>query len=442
MEKNLYFIKTYGCQMNIHESEKLAGMLKDLGYEETDDIAQASVIVFNTCCIREGAEQKVFGHLGEVKKLKAKNKDLIVAVCGCMAQENGTAETIKKRAPFVNILFGTHNLHKFEEYIKQQKQTKKKVFEVWEKEQQIVENTPTYRTSGYNAWVNITYGCNNFCTYCIVPYVRGRERSRDMQEIINEVTDLVQNKGYKNITLLGQNVNSYGNDIDNKDITFANLLSKLAQIDGEFKIKFLTSHPKDLTDDVIEVIAKNNKISKAIHLPCQSGSTQILEAMNRRYTRESYLALIKRIKKALPDVSLTSDFIVGFPGETEEDFKDTLSLVKECNFNSIFAFMYSKRRGTVAEKLPNQVPIDIKRKRVNILLNLQKEITRENNQKLQDAIFEVIVEEKIKEGVFSTRTDCGKTIEVFAQDLPLLSFQKIRVLKVLNNKLQGKLIGD
>ena len=437
-----YLIKTYGCQMNIHESEKLAGVLEKAGFSVAENEKDADIIVFNTCCIRESAEQKIYAHIGALKSLAKQNPNLIVAVCGCMAQEKGTSDIIQKKFPFVKIVFGTHNLALFEDYLNKYLLTKKRVFEVWESEGDIVEGCPKYRTSGYNAWVNISYGCNNFCTYCIVPYVRGRERSRDMNDIINEVKELVNN-GYKYITLLGQNVNSYGNDIDDKNVTFANLLDKLSDLDGDFKIKFMTSHPKDLNDEVIDVIARKEKICKVIHLPCQSGSTKILKAMNRRYTRESYMALIDKIKSRINNVVLTSDFIVGFPGETEQDFLDTCSLVEYCRYNSIFAFMYSKRKGTIAEKMDNQIDIATKRERVNKLLAIQHAITKEINIQLLDTIHNVIVETKLGENQYLTKTDCGKTIVVeCSKDLLINAFVNIKVTKVTNNKIQGQLIGD
>ena len=330
MQKH-YYIKTYGCQMNVHESEKLAGMLKSLNYEETTDMANADVIVFNTCCIRDAAEQKVLGNIGAVKKLKKLNPNLIVAVCGCMAQEDGRKELFKEKYPHVSIVFGTHNLHMFKEYLIQYNNNKKKIFDVWESEKEINENVDMYRTSNNNAWVNIMYGCNNFCTYCIVPYVRGRERSRAMADIVAEVKGLI-NEGYKYITLLGQNVNSYGNDF--KDGTnFATLLKTLANLDGDFRIKFMTSHPKDLTDEVITAIATEPKLSKVIHLPVQSGSNRILKLMNRNYTVEHYKTLIKKIKDQVPNYFISTDIIVGFPHETEEDFMATYNLVDEVKIN-------------------------------------------------------------------------------------------------------------
>lgn len=441
MENNLFLVKTYGCQMNVHESEKLAGVMKSLGYEPTNDETKASVIIFNTCCIRESAEQKIFAHIGALKNLKKNNKDLIVAICGCMAQESGTSENIKKKFPFVNILFGTHNLHEFKNYMLAYKNTKKKVFEVWEKEQKIIETSLAFRTSGYNAWVNITYGCNNFCTYCIVPYVRGRERSRNMEDIILEVKNLVQKEGYKVITLLGQNVNSYGNDIEDEKVNFPNLLKSLSQISGDFKIKFLTSHPKDLSDELIEVISSSDKISKVIHLPCQSGSSKILKAMNRRYTREHYLNLISKIKTKIPNAFLTSDFIVGFPGETEEDFLETYSLVEKCEFNSIFAFMFSKRKGTVAEKMENQVAIETKRLRVNKLIALQREITKRQDAKLCGKTFDAMIEKEIKDGLYFGRLESGKDVEIKG-NAKIGSFQKIIITKANSSKLQADLIGE
>lgn len=425
--------------MNIHDSEKLAGILKNLGYEETDDDYKADVIVFNTCCIRESAEQKIYGNIGALKGVKKEKKDLIIAVCGCMSQQAGVAKNIKQKFPFVNIVFGTHNLYKFEEYLKANLATHKKVYDVWEKEREIVEDIPTYRTSMYNGWVNIMYGCNNFCTYCIVPYVRGRERSRKMQDILQEVKDLV-NEGYKTITLLGQNVNSYGNDIDDKTVTFANLLREICKIDGNFRVRFMTSHPKDLNDDVIDVIAKEPKLSKTIHLPVQSGSNKILKAMNRNYTVEHYKGLIDKIKTAIPNVSLTTDLIVGFPGETEEDFEGTLDLVKYCRYTGIFGFMYSKRKGTVAEKMDNQIPIVVKRERVNKLLTLAKEIGKEITENMVGTTVEVIM--YYEKNKFIGKTECGKTIEITnaTANLKPGEFYNVCIDKFKSNKLYGRVI--
>lgn len=363
-----YFITTYGCQLNVHESEKLAGVLKQRGFLPATKLEDADVIVFNTCAIREGAEDRVFGNVGALKKLKRAHKEKIIAVCGCMTQQKAKAEKLYEMFPFIDIIFGTSNLYKFEEFL--DKKTKRLL--AYDEDFNLLgEDMPFYRTSGENAWVNIMQGCNNFCTYCIVPYVRGRERSRPSADILKEVEKAVKD-GYKLITLLGQNVNSYGKDCG--EISFAKLLTKVSEIEGNFKIAFMTSHPKDLTSDVIDVVANNPKLLKEIHLPVQSGSNRILERMNRKYTVEKYLGIIDEIKAKIPNVRITTDIIVGFPGETEEDFEKTCNLVRRVGYDGIFAFMYSVREGTVAEKMDGQVPENIKNIRVNKILNLEKEI--------------------------------------------------------------------
>lgn len=374
MEKK-YIVITYGCQMNIHESEKLCGMLEELGYKKTEDRNDADVIVFNTCCIRQGAEDRAFGNIGALKPLKKQKKDLIIAVCGCMTQQEDRVEKLKSTFPFVDIIFGTHNLYKFKEFMIKRLESKKRVIEFCTDDRLMPEQTNMVRDDKVNAYVNIIYGCNNFCSYCIVPYVRGRERSRDFNEIVEEVKDLI-NKGYKSITLLGQNVNSYGNDIKDENVNFNNLLKTLAKLDGDFSIKFMSSHPKDLSKEVIDTISENEKISKEIHLPVQSGSNRILKAMNRHYTIEHYMDIVNYIKSKIPDVRLTTDIIVGFPGETEEDFEDTLNLIRNVKYDGIFGYMYSVRTGTKAEKMENQVPFEVKNERVNKLLALEKEIQK------------------------------------------------------------------
>lgn len=371
-----YFIVTYGCQMNVHESEKIAGILESKGYKPCNAREEADIIVFNTCAIREGAEDRVFGNVGNLKKMKKKNKNLIIAVCGCMTQKSQTADYLMRTFPFVDIVLGTFNLNKLGEYIDDVK--KGRIKELFE-EGDIDETLPYIRTSGENAWVNIMQGCNNFCTYCIVPYVRGREKSRKPENVLQEIKTLIGEKKYKKFTLLGQNVNSYGNDIEN-GINFAQLLRQICALEGDFKVSFMTSHPKDLTDEVIETIANEDKIEKYIHLPAQSGNNRILQLMNRRYTREKYLEIIKKIRTKIPNCRLTSDFIVGFPTETDEEFEDTYNLVKEVRFDSIFAFMYSPREGTVASKMEGQIDDKIKHKRVNRLLALEKMIQKEDNK--------------------------------------------------------------
>jgi len=375
-----YFIVTFGCQMNVHDSEKIAGILENLGYECGQNREEADIIVFNTCAIREGAEDRVFGNVGALKKQKKNNPNLIIVVCGCMTQKASTAKYMKETFPFVDIVIGTHNVPNLASYVlKVKAKQQKRMLELWE-EGEIDESLPYSRSSGDNAWVNIMQGCNNFCTYCIVPYVRGREKSRKEENILKEIRDLVATGKYKKITLLGQNVNSYGQDLI-PVLSFSKLLHDICQIEGNFTISFMTSHPKDLTDDVIEVIANQDKIEKYIHLPAQSGDNRILKLMNRRYTREAYLEIIKKIRNRVPDCRITSDFIVGFPTESEEEFLHTMSLVEEVRFDSIFAFMYSPREKTVAAKMEGQISEDIKNDRVNRLLALNKKIQKEDGKR-------------------------------------------------------------
>lgn len=374
-----YYITTFGCQMNVHESEKLAGVLENLGYLPCNKLEDADVIVFNTCAIREGAESRALGNVGALKRLKRENPNKIIAVCGCMTQQKDVSERIKKVFPFVDIIFGTKNMDKFEGFIKEvlkaKSENKKQRIVQIEDEDTVLENLPISRSSGDNFWVNIIYGCNNFCSYCIVPYVRGRERSRDKEEILKEIKQIIEDNKEKHITitLLGQNVNSYGKD-KYENYGFASLLKDICQLEGDFELTFMTSHPKDITDDVIETLAMEDKIKKELHLPVQSGSNKILKAMNRKYTIESYLEKVNKLKSLVPNIRLTTDIIVGFPGETEEDFIQTCNLVKQVGYDGIFAFMFSPRPGTVAEKMENQIPHEIKNRRVNELLNLEKEI--------------------------------------------------------------------
>lgn len=432
-----YYIKTFGCQMNVHESEKLAGMCESLGYKKTDDIKDADVIVFNTCCIRDGVEQKILGNIGAVKKLKKSKKDLIVAICGCMSQADGRSDLIRKKFPFVDIIFGTHNLHEFKNYLQKCLNDKSKITDVWNEANGIFEDVNIVRDNLFsNAWVNINFGCNNFCSYCIVPYVRGRERSRDYRDIVKEVEGLVK-QGFKYITLLGQNVNSYGNDFEDKSINFAFLLKKVAEIPGDFRIKFMTSHPKDLSEEVIKTISENDKICKVIHLPIQSGSNEILKAMNRKYTREHYLGLIKLIRKYMPDAYISTDIIVGFPGETEENFMDTYNLVNEVKYDGVFAFMFSKRSGTVAYSMENQVEESVKKDRIHRLLQLSKSITKEKNKELIGKTINVISCAKTVDG-FECMTDSGKTLYVSA-DLEPNKFYTVEIDKFANNKLFANL---
>lgn len=371
-ENKTYHITTYGCQLNVHESEKLAGTLKEMGYIETTDQKKANLILFNTCAIRGGAEERALGNIGALKKFKQANKNVIIAVCGCMTQQKQNAQKLKKTFPFIDIIFGTSNLQDFKLFIKKIEEQKQKVLEVNEDFNLKSESMKMHRTSGENAWINIMQGCNNFCSYCIVPYVRGRERSRPKEDILSEIKTVLAEKKYSKITLLGQNVNSYGNDT--KSTNFAELLREICALSGDFKLTFMTSHPKDLTSEVIDIIANEEKMLKEIHLPIQSGSNRILKLMNRNYTVEKYMGIIREIKQKIPTVRLTTDIIVGFPTETEEDFEGTLQVLKEVGYANVFAFMYSKREGTPAATMSGQIDDETKHRRVNTVLRLVKEL--------------------------------------------------------------------
>lgn len=374
--------------MNVHESEKLAGVLEARGILSCDKIEDADIILFNTCAIREGAQDRAVGNVGALKKMKKENPNKIIAICGCMTQQKQVSEKLYKTFPFVDIIFGTKNLDKFSDFIdeiinnreivkKTEKKLKKeRILEISD-EDLVLENMPIHRTSGNNNWVNIIYGCNNFCSYCIVPYVRGRERSRKKEDILNEIKSILsEHKAEKQkITLLGQNVNSYGKDIY-ENYGFKDLLHDICALDGDFEVTFMTSHPKDITKEVIETLASEKKILKELHLPIQSGSNAILKAMNRRYTVESYLEKVDYLRSLMPDIRLTTDIIVGFPGETDEDFKATCDLIEKVKYAGIFAFMYSPRPNTPAAKMENQIPNKIKNYRVNYLLNLQKKYNK------------------------------------------------------------------
>ena len=389
--KNLkYYIETWGCQMNEEDSEKLSGMLKRIGYTKTEAKEEASIILFNTCCVRENAENKVYGNLGLLKKLKKNNPDLVIGICGCMMQQKGMADKILKEFPYVDIIFGTHNSYKFPEYLNRVKTEGVQVKEIFDKETEIIEGIPVDRESSIKAFVTIMYGCNNFCTYCVVPYVRGRERSRRPEEIEKEIKELVA-QGYKEITLLGQNVNSYGKGLE-EEIDFAKLLRRINEIEGLERVRFMTSHPKDLTEDVIMAIKACDKLCEQIHLPVQSGSDEILKKMNRHYDREKYMSLIKKIKEEIPECSITTDIIVGFPGETEENFLDTLNLCEEVGYDSAFTFIYSRRNHTPADRMEDQVPDDVKHERFNRLVDVINKGVINGNKVYEGRTVEVLVE--------------------------------------------------
>ncbi len=410
---------TFGCQMNERDSEILFGFLAQMGYEKTDIEAEADLVLFNTCCIREKAESKVLSHLGELKKLKQKNPDMIIGVCGCMMQQKGMADMIRSSAPYVDLIFGTHNLHHFPKYLYDVYQGKGRQIEVLDKEEGVQEGLPSYREYPFKALVNIVYGCNNFCTYCIVPYVRGRERSRKQADIVQEVKQLVAD-GVVEITLLGQNVNSYGLDLQD-GTTFAGLLQELDQIEGLRRIRYMTSHPKDLTEELVKTIAESSKVVDHFHLPVQSGSSRVLDLMNRRYTKEHYLHLIDMIRKYMPDAAISTDIIVGFPGETEEDFLETIDLVQKVKFDSAFTFVYSKRTGTPAARMEDPTSLEEKKERLQRLNDALSDISRDINDKLQDTVVEVLVEgpSKTNEAMLSGRTTTNKTV-IFAGEPSLI----------------------
>ncbi len=434
-----YHIVTYGCQMNVHESEKIAGILHRMGYEETNKKEDADIIVFNTCCIRENAENHAFGNIGALKKLKKQKPNLLIAVGGCMTQEKGKTEILKKKFPFIDIMFGTLNLEDLEKLIIRKKNQKKKVIEIREKEGEIIEFSDAYRTSYPNAWVNIMYGCNNFCSYCIVPYVRGRERSRKPENIINEVKGLVA-EGYKEITLLGQNVNSYGTD-GRTGMSFAQLLDAVASIEGKFRVRFMTSHPKDFNEDVVKVMKKHDKICKLVHLPVQSGSNDILQAMNRRYTREKYLQEIQMLRSYLPDAEVTTDIIVGFPGETEEDYLQTEDLVKTVDYASAFTFVYSKRQGTKAAEMENQIPEEIQKDRIMRLVELVNSLTRKKSEKYIGKCVEILCEDyDEKKNLYLGRDEFGRMGYFHSDANRIGEFIHLKVTKANGISLFGEIV--
>lgn len=425
--------------MNVHESEKLAGILTARGYFPTEDAEAADVIVFNTCCIRENAEQHALGNLGALKYLKKKNPSLIIAIGGCMTQQPGVPEKVKESYPFVDIIFGTHNLELFGNYLDERLATKKKILKVVDDSGKIYEGTTPFRTSYPNAWVNIMQGCNNFCTYCIVPYVRGREKSRSMQAIFSEVQKLVL-LGYKEITLLGQNVNSYGKDLG-EGVNFAALINLLKEVRGDFRLRFMTNHPKDLNEDLVKAVADNRHCMHAIHLPVQAGSDRVLKLMNRRYTSADYLKKVEIIRKYMPDCAITTDIMVGFPTETEEDFLDTMKLVEKVGFSSAFTFVYSRRKGTVADKMEEQVPEDVKKDRIMRLVDLCNEKTREFSQKYLGKTIVILCEDfDKKKGLYMGRDEYGR-MGYFKCDVNVVGeFCNIKINSVNGISLYGDLV--
>ncbi len=386
-------VVTFGCQMNFKDSEKLIGILKEIGYEQTEN-ENADLVLYNTCTVRENANLKIYGRLGYLSKIKEKNPEMIIGLCGCMMQEAHVVDKLNKSYRFIDLIFGTHNIFLLAQLLYERLMSGHKVESIWNGTTEIVEDLPSVRKYSFKSGVNIMYGCNNFCSYCIVPYVRGRERSRTPEDILREIEALAAN-GVVEVMLLGQNVNSYGKTLE-EPVTFAQLLKRVEQIDGIERIRFMTSHPKDLSDDLIAVMAQSKKICKHLHLPVQSGSTALLKKMNRHYTKEDYLALVEKLRSAIPDIALTTDIIVGFPEETEEDFQDTLDIVEKVRYDSAFTFIYSKRSGTPAADMEHQVAEEVVQERFQRLLNLVNRISKEKTKLLEKTLQPVLVEEENK----------------------------------------------
>ena len=434
-----YCLTTFGCQMNEKQSEAVAGIMDEIGYVRQDS-EEADVVIYNTCTVRENANLKVYGRLGHLHSLKDQNPDMKIILFGCMMQEPHVVEKIKKTYSFVNLVFGTHNIFKFAELFYEMLLSDMQIVDIWEGTDKIVENLPTERNYTFKSGVNIMFGCNNFCSYCIVPYVRGRERSRRPEAIIKEVKRLVED-GVSEVMLLGQNVNSYGKTLD-EPVTFAQLLTMLEEVEGLRRIRFMTSHPKDLSDELIEVMAKSKKICHHLHLPLQSGSSRVLKEMNRRYDKEKYLGLVDKIRTAVPDISLTTDIIVGFPGETEEDFQETLDVVKKAGYDTAFTFLYSKRTGTPAAAKENQVPQDAAKDRFNRLLALVQEQGRIRSSRFQGTIQEVLVEEESKEkGIFTGRTQYNLLVHFPADKNLLGTYVNVKLEECKGFYYLGSLVG-
>lgn len=434
------FVHTYGCQGNVADSERIKGQLALMGYIMTEEKEEADLILYNTCAIREHAEDRVFGNIGAIKKLKQTNPNLIIALCGCMMQQTHIREKLQKSYPFVDIVFGTHNQYKVPEIFKSYLTRGKRFFADMTETNEVYEGVPALRDNSAKAWLPIMYGCDNFCTYCVVPYVRGRERSRKPADIIAEAKQIIA-EGYKDITLLGQNVNSYGKGL-NEDINFSKLIREINALDGEFTIRFMTSHPKDCTKELIDTIAECEKASKHIHLPVQSGNNRILKEMNRRYTREHYLELINYAKEKIEGLSLTSDIIVGFPGETYEEFCDTLSLVKEVGYTSLFTFIFSSRKGTKAAEMPDPVPYEEKNKWFKELCDLQESIATNHGAEMKGKTYRVLCEGKSKtlDGYMAGRTDGNVIIEFPCTNEDLIGkFCHVKVTEPLNWLVRGEL---
>lgn len=437
-----FYIRTYGCQMNEHDTEVMAGIFMALGYEPTEEVEEANVILLNTCAIRENAENKVFGEIGHLKPLKMEKPDLLLGVCGCMSQEESVVNKILQTHHHVDMIFGTHNIHRLPYILNEAYMSKEMVIEVWSKEGDVIENLPKVRRGNIKAWVNIMYGCDKFCTYCIVPYTRGKERSRRPDEIIQEVRHLAA-QGYTEITLLGQNVNAYGKDIEDLNYGLGDLMAELSKIDIP-RIRFTTSHPRDFDDRLIEVLASGGNLMKHIHLPVQSGSTEILKIMARKYTREQYLELVRKIKAAIPDVALTTDIIVGYPNETNEQFEETLSLYREVGYESAYTFIYSPREGTPAAQMLDNVPLDVKKQRLQRLNDVVNELSAKALKRYQGQVVEVLVEGESKNNpnVLAGYTEKNKLVNFTAPKEAIGKIVKVKINEAKTWSLNGEMIEE
>lgn len=435
-----YYLNTFGCQMNEHDSEKLAGMLEGIDYQKAGQVEEADIILLNTCTIRENAELKVFGKVGELKRLKENNPELIIGVGGCMMQSEKAVQQLYEKHPQVDLIFGTHNIHHVPDLIQRIEKERGRIVEVWDEEEGLIPDLPSVRESDFKAWVSIIQGCNNFCTYCIVPYVRGRERSRPLKEIVSEVERLAA-EGVKEITLLGQNVNSYGKDLEEK-VDFADLLQELDKIPGLQRLRYMTSHPRDFSNKLIEVIKDSRSVCEHFHLPIQSGSNSILKKMNRGYNREKYLELVNKIRQEIPEASITTDIIVGFPGETEEEFQETMELVREARFDSAFTFIYSARTGTPAAKMEDQIPEEVKKDRLNRLMTLQNQISLEKNQEDLGKIVEVLIEGESKNNpeTLMGRDRRNKLVIIPRAEGVIGEIVKVKINRVQSFTLYGEVV--
>ncbi|GGA62436.1 tRNA (N6-isopentenyl adenosine(37)-C2)-methylthiotransferase MiaB [Ornithinibacillus halotolerans] len=435
-----FLIRTYGCQMNEHDTEVMAGILTEMGYESTTETNDADLILLNTCAIRENAENKVFGEIGHLKPLKTEKPDLILGVCGCMSQEESVVDRIMKKHQHIDLVFGTHNIHRLPHLVKEAMFSKAQVVEVWSKEGDIIENLPKVRKGKIKAWVNIMYGCDKFCTYCIVPMTRGKERSRRPEDIIQEVRHLAA-QGYQEITLLGQNVNAYGKDFDDLDYRFGDLMDDIRKIDIP-RVRFTTSHPRDFDDHLIEVLAKGGNLLDHIHLPVQSGSSEVLKRMNRKYTREDYLELVRKIRKAIPNVTLTTDIIVGFPNETEEQFEETMTLVEEVGFEAAYTFIYSPREGTPAAMKKDDVPEEVKKQRLYRLNELVNKQAAQSMKSYENKVVKVLVEGESKKdpNVLAGYTEKNKVVNFVGPKSIIGTIVDVKITEAKTWSLDGVLV--